>query len=57
MLLFLCLINAEFTRQQNALPEGKTLTKYASDPANDCNFLTVNFLQLKASLIFFFKVQ
>lgn len=46
------LAKAAYTRRQNALPEGNALTTNASDPANDCNFLTVTFLQLKASLIF-----
>lgn len=41
MLLFLCLIKAEFTRQQNLLPKGKTLATDASDPANDCNLCRV----------------
>lgn len=39
MLLFLCLINVEFTRQQNALPEGKTLATDASDPDNAVTLL------------------
>lgn len=53
MLLFLCLINAEFTRQQNPLPEGKTLATDASDPANDCNLITMKCSDLNQK----FKVQ